>query len=163
MTKKHLRMTYVESGISAVAELQEKEAPRTTELIWRCFEKPAHATITHAIYCGREIVFPIPPSHQKFDPSELRKENQIILPTPGDLCFTYFAPFEVNSPGCNHSDDHGLFDFMIFYGRNARLFSSQGWLPVNLFGTIVENLEAFAGVCHDVRSQGVKEMRIERV
>jgi len=46
-------------------------------------------------------------------------------------------------------------DLAIFYGRNNLLLNGDvGWVPGNVYATIVENLPAMAEACHDVWRSG---------
>jgi hypothetical protein len=51
--------------------------------------------------------------------------------------------------------DAGGIDLAIFYGRNNLLINGDvGWVPGNVFATIVENLSSMAEACHDVWRSG---------
>jgi len=160
---KRIAITFTETGTTAVAELLDREAPQTCAAIWGALAQPAVNEVVHAIYAGRELVFNLPPANQTFDPLAIPPENQIIAPAPGDLCFRYMRPHELHNPGPVGAHENGLWDFMIFYARNARLFSAQGWVASNLFGTVVENLEGLATMGVRVHREGLKEVRIERL
>jgi hypothetical protein len=58
----------------------------------------------------------------------------------------------------------GIVDLAIFYGRNNLLLNGDvGWVPGNVYATIVEGLEGMADACHDVwRSGSVGERLIYR-
>jgi hypothetical protein len=115
------------------------------------------------MYAGRELIFDLPREIQTFDPTALPRENQIVMPAPGDLCFGYFRPFEVHMQGPKKAPGDAFWDLMIFYGRNARLFGATGWVPSNLFATVVENLAGLAEMGARVYREGIKEVRIERL
>jgi hypothetical protein len=65
-------------------------------------------------------------------------------------------------PGMGNPQQQEVFDVIIIYGRNARLFSTQGWIPCNLFAQITDNLDAFAEVCGRIRYEGIKDLRLAR-
>jgi len=159
---KRISLTFTENNTTAIAELLEAEAPKTCAAMWGALERPAVNKAIHAMYAGRELIFGLPKENQNFDAPNLPPENQIIIPVPGDICFAYFGPNELNNPGAGNKHEVGFFDFMVFYGRNARIFSSQGWLPSNLFARVVDNLAGFAAMCTRVHREGVKELRVER-
>jgi Protein of unknown function (DUF3830) len=49
----------------------------------------------------------------------------------------------------------GVIDLAIFYGRNNILLNGDvGWVPGNVYGTIVEGLDAMAEACNDVWRSG---------
>ncbi len=161
MTRR-ISITFPENNTEAIAELLEKEAPKTCEAIWGALEVPAVNRCIHAMYCGRELIFGLPAPNQHQDLMRVPQENEIIIPVPGDICFKYFAPYELNKSGAEAEHNDGFFDVMVFYGRNARLFSSQGWVPSNLFARVVENLEGIAEMGACVHKEGMREMRIAR-
>ncbi|MDN5890325.1 MAG: DUF3830 family protein, partial [Yaniella sp.] len=50
-----------------------------------------------------------------------------------------------------------LIDLAVFYGRNNLLLNGDvGWVPGNVFGTIVEGLDEFAAACQDVWMGGAR-------
>ena len=158
-----ISLTFTKCGTTAVAELLDTFAPKTCEAIWNSLARPATNEGVHAMYCGREVAFDLPKENKAFDPLALPPENQVIFPLPGDICFKYFRPLELNMPGMGNPQEDAVLDVIIIYGRNARLFSSQGWLPCNLFAQITENLDGFAKVCTSIRYEGIKQIRLARV
>ncbi len=160
---KAIAITFTQTDTRLVAELQESQAPVSCAAIWAALEKPAINTAIHAMYAGRELIIGLPEKNQNRQLASLPAENQIIVPVPGDICFGYFAPNELNNPGAGNEHEIGFFDFMIFYGRNARLFSSQGWLPSNLIAQVREGLPELAAMGTRIHREGIKEVRIERV
>jgi hypothetical protein len=160
---KSIAITFTETGTRVVAELQEGRAPVSCAAIWAALETPAVNTAIHAMYAGRELIVGLPEKNQNAQLAALPPENQIIVPVPGDICFGYFAPNELNSPGAGNLHEVGFFDFMIFYGRNARLFSSQGWLPSNLIAQVRGDLTELATMGSRIHREGIKKVRIERV
>lgn len=150
-------MTYVDDGISAIAELFDDKAPATCECIWKALETPVEELGIHAMWTGREISFPFPAA--RFPDNEgikLPPENHIVIPIPGDLVWNGYPPYQWQG------NPNPVYDFGIFYGRDARLFLPVGWKPSTLFGSIVENLQEFAAVCARCQSEGKKKIRIER-
>jgi hypothetical protein len=160
---KRLSITFTQTGTTVIADLLERQAPKTCAALWRAFERPAVNQAIHAMYAGRELIFGLPAQNQNPEAASLPPENQIIIPVPGDICFRFYAPNELNNPGAGNEHEVGFFDLMIFYGRNARLFSSQGWVPSNLFAQVTENLDGLAEMGRRIHREGVKELRIERV
>ena len=160
---KSIAITFTQTGTRVVAELQEAQAPVSCAAIWASLETPAVNTAIHAMYAGRELIVGLPEKNQNKQLASLPAENQIIVPVPGDICFGYFAPNELNNPGAGNVHEVGFFDFMIFYGRNARLFSSQAWLPSNLIAQVRQGLPELATMGARVHREGIKEVRIERV
>jgi len=158
-----ISLTYTKCGTTAVAELLDDDAPVTCEALWQALATPAVNWGVHAMYVGREVAFDLPHGSRLADPLSLPPENQTLFPLPGEICFKYFRARELAGPGIGnpHSDD--VNDLIIIYGRNARLFSTQGWIPCNLIARITENLDAFAEVSARIRKEGIKELRVARV
>lgn len=56
-------------------------------------------------------------------------------------------------------------DLALFYGRNNLLINGdQGWVPGNVFGSVVEGLTQMAEACQDVWMGGARgeTLRLER-
>jgi hypothetical protein len=159
---RRIALTWTKCGTTATAELLDRHAPKTCEAIWQALAKPAVNLGIHAMYVGREIAFDLPAANKGGVDFVLPPENQIILPLPGDICFKYYRPYELNMPGMGNPQEDDVADLIIIYGRNARLFSSQGWIPCNLFAQIKENLDGFAKVSASIRYEGIKELRVSR-
>ncbi len=160
---RRISLTYTKCGTTAFADLLDAEAPATSEALWQALAIPAVNLGVHAMYVGREVAFDLPEGSRLAAPLDLPPENQTLFPLPGEICFKYFRARELAGPGMGtpHVDD--VHDLIIIYGRNARLFSTQGWIPCNLVARITENLDAFADVSARIRKEGIKEMRVARV
>jgi len=155
---KKIKITFLKENIWAVAILLEDKAPQTCKLLWDAVETPLENYAIHAMFTGRELSFPI--SYQKLDNEKalnIPPENQIVFPVPGDLIWNAYYPYQWQGV------PHPVYDFGIFYGRDARIFLPMGWRPSNHFGCIVENLQEFAEICANCQSEGKKLMKIERV
>ena len=145
------------TGVTAVAELLEDQAPRTCRYVWDAL--PITTTTCHGKRSGAEIYFLIPPLED--NPG---KENATIFPIPGDVCFQWFPTGYREMP--RHVDvdiSRGLFDILIFYDRDSQPVSPEGPTPANIFATIVENLPAFARGCEDVWLSGCDTITMDRV
>lgn len=153
-----IKITFTDEGVSAIAQLLTKQAPKTCECIWNLLEKPVENMGIHAMWTGREISFPVP--YNKFQNNEglsIPPENQTVIPIPGDLIWNAYLPYQWQG------NPNPVYDFGIFYGRDSRLLLPVGWRPSNRFGTIIENLEDFAAVCARCQSEGKKNIRLERM
>ena len=149
-------LTVVEDGVSAIAELQDKDAPKTAEAIWCALERPIVNTGIHAMWAGREIMVEVPSANQNFDPTQIPLENATILPAAGDICWGYFPPYAERGFG------EGVWDIAIIYGRETRFSVPLGDTPLNIFACIVDGLAPFAEACARIRIEGLKTFRIER-
>lgn len=138
---------FVDSDVSLKAEVLSKQAPSTTEAFVQALSEPIETAGTHAMYTGREISIQLPvdacQDSKLHDPA---KENLTCFPTPGDILFTFMPAY---AWGGNPSP---IYDFGLFYGKEARTFFPAGWLPGNLFARVVkedlEELEEMGRMIH---------------
>lgn len=149
---RYLSITLARRGVGCVAELLEKDAPRTCEAVWRAL--PLEGPAQHAKYARNEVYALIP----RFTEGIVGQENPTVTPIPGDLVFFDFPggmldrSFKEDTGVCGLP---GVIDLAIFYGRNNLLLNGDvGWVPGNVYGTVVEGLEAMAEACHDVWRSG---------
>lgn len=147
----------VESGVRAVAELQEQDAPKTTAALWSALEQPIEAMGIHAMWAGREVMLDIPKANRVFDPEAIPLENATVYPAPGDLCWGYFPPNTERGFG------EGVWDIAIIYGRETRFYVPLGMFPLNIWACITDGLLEFAEQCAKVRTEGLKLFRISRL
>ena len=89
---KRVAIEFVESGVTAIAEVQENDAPKTTTALWASLAQPIETTGIHAMWAGREIVLDVPETNQVFDPEAIPLENATVYPAAGDICWGYFPP-----------------------------------------------------------------------
>jgi Protein of unknown function (DUF3830) len=150
---KFLRITLARRGVSCVAELLEKDAPRTCAAVWDALAGgPLGGEAQHAKYARNEVYTMVP----RF--AQIGRENPTVTPIPGDVCLFDFAGGMLDAAfkadqGIDAED--GAIDLAIFYGRNNLLINGDvGWVPGNVFATIVENLAPMAEACHDVWRSG---------
>jgi hypothetical protein len=150
---KFLRISLARRGVSCVAELLEKEAPRTTAAVWRALEAGAlEGDAQHAKYARNEVYTIVP----RF--AEIGRENPTVTPIPGDVVLFDFAGGMLDTAfkaDQGIDSDAGGIDLAIFYGRNNLLINGDvGWVPGNVFATITEGLDGMAEACHDVWRSG---------
>ena len=154
---KRISITVVEHEVTAIAELQEKDAPKTTAALWKALEVPIENKGIHAMWAGREIMLEVPEANHRFDPVSVPLENATVYPAAGDICWGYFPPYTERGFG------EGVWDVAIIYGRETRFYIPLGMLPLNIWACITENLDEFARACARVRIEGLKTFRIERL
>lgn len=153
---KRIKLTFVEEGVTAIANLLEGEAPKTAGMIWELLETPLENEAVHAMFTGRELSFGVPEARLRAEKGFPPPENQTMFPLPGDLVWNAYLPYQWQGT------PHVVYDFGIFYGRESRILLPTGWRPSNRFGQIVENLEPFAALCARVQREGVKTIRLQR-
>ncbi|MDN5705137.1 MAG: DUF3830 family protein [Yaniella sp.] len=151
-----ITVTLVQRQVTARAQLLDDEAPRTAEAVWQAL--PQAGQVYHGKFARNEVYALVP----AFAAQEPGTENPTVTPIPGDLCyFTFDGTLEHPAYGYEASagtdDTRMLIDLAVFYGRNNLLLNGDvGWVPGNVFGTIVEGLDEFAAACQDVWMGGAR-------
>lgn len=147
-----LRITLAKRGVSCIAELLEKEAPRTCEAVWNAL--PQGGDAQHAKYARNEVYTMVP----RFSEAPIGQENPTVTPIPGDVVLFDFPGGMLDEEFKSDKGVAGLpgvIDLAIFYGRNNLLLNGDvGWVPGNVYATIVEGLDQIAQACHDVWRSG---------
>lgn len=144
-------------GVQAKAKLLDEAAPRTANAVWDAL--PLSGQVYHGKYARNEI-YSLLPTFADRDPGP---ENTTITPIPGDVCWFTFSGDDLGNPayGYESEDEHrsmnAIIDLAVFYGRNNLLINGdQGWVPGNVFATIVEGLDELAAACQDIWMGGAR-------
>lgn len=149
---RRIKITLAKRGVSCIAELLEKQAPRTCAAVWAAL--PQGGDAQHAKYARNEVYTMVP----RFAEQEVGMENPTVTPIPGDVVYFSFPGGMLDEEfkkdqGVEHLP--GVVDLAIFYGRNNLLLNGDvGWVPGNVYATITEGLEQMAQACHDVWRSG---------
>jgi len=147
-----MRITLAKRGVSCLAELLEKDAPRTCDAVWAALPQAGDAQ--HAKYARNEVYTMVP----RFAGHQGGLENPTVTPIPGDVVFFSFAGGMLDREFRQDQGVEGLpgvIDLAIFYGRNNLLLNGDvGWVPGNVYATITEGLDRMAQACHDVWRSG---------
>lgn len=147
-----MRITLPKRGVSCVAELLDEDAPRTCEAVWNAL--PQGDDVQHAKYARNEVYTMVP----RFAETEPGQENPTVTPIPGDIVYFSFDGGMLDRTFKEDKNiDHlpGVIDLALFYGRNNLLLNGDvGWVPGNVFASVVENLPAMAEACNDVWRSG---------
>jgi len=147
-----LRITLAKRGVSCLAEMLEKEAPRTCDAVWAALPQAGDAQ--HAKYARNEVYTMVP----RFAEREVGLENPTVTPIPGDVVYFSFPGGMLDEEFKQDqgvADLPGVIDLAIFYGRNNLLLNGDvGWVPGNVYATITEGLDVMAQACHDVWRSG---------
>lgn len=156
-----MAITLERRQVTCVAELLEKDAPRTCEAVWQSL--PLGGDAYHAKYARNEVYTMV----ERFTDTDIGLENPTVTPIPGDVVFFSFAAGQLDRNFKEEKGIHalpGVIDLAIFYGRNNILLNGDiGWVPGNVYATIVEGLDVMAEACNDVwRSGGVGERLVYR-
>lgn len=141
----------IETGVKAVCELLEKEAPRTCAALWPILERGYQTHAVHARWSGPEVVAFVPPEARgDVDPLAIGIENATMYPVRGDVCWMYFPK------GMFRMMPDEAWDLAFIYGDEARFYIPAGMVTMNVWAKIVEGLDEFAHECGLVY-QGVRK------
>ena len=148
-----LRLTYVNTGESVVAEMLEEDAPQVCDHVWNVL--PVQTKAIHGMYSGAEVFALLD------NPRPAPAENLCQLPLPGELL--YF--FDGTSNVANSKKP--VAEICVVYGRGVTLRGPEG-VPTHcsLFARIPGDWKHdwtdFAKACRRARWEGPQELRIER-
>ncbi len=150
-----MSITLEKRGVSCVAELLDKDAPRTCDAVWAALPQAGEAY--HAKYARNEVYAMVP----RFGP-QVGLENPTVTPIPGDVVYFSFTAGVLDRSFKEEKGIAGLpgvIDLAIFYGRNNLLVNADvGFVPGNVYASVVDGLDVMAEACNDVwRSGGVGE------
>jgi len=152
-----ISITLERRGVSCVAELLDKDAPRTCEAVWQAL--PLGGDAYHAKYARNEVYTMV----ERFG-EEVGLENPTVTPIPGDVVFFNFSGGMLDRAFKEEKGIAalpGVIDLAIFYGRNNLLLNGDvGWVPGNVYATITEGLDQMAEACHDVWRSGAVGERL---
>ena len=154
---KRIEITIVESGVTAIAELYEDDAPQTCAAMWKILEKPIERRARHSIWCGRKITVDVPEANRVVDPEAIPLENSTVFPSGGDLLWNYWPPQAVRG------FPEGVWDLMMIYGPEAIMKGPLGQESCHLWAHITEGFDAFASECNQFRITGTKTIRLRRL
>lgn len=155
---KRLKIEVLGTDVTAIAELQENDAPETCAALWKALERPIEAKAIHAMYAGPEVFMNIPPENRVFDPTAVPRENATAYPSPGDMAWLYLKAHE------ERDQPEDFWDLAIAYGREVTFDSALGIRPISVWACITEGLPELAVQLGRIRSDdGPKMLRISRM
>jgi hypothetical protein len=152
--RRHIRLSYIATGESVVAELLDDEAPLTCRQIWDLL--PVENPLIHGQFSGTEVFMLLD------NPQPATPENQVQIPLPGELLYFY------DPGGSATSGRNPMAEICVIYGRGVILRGPEG-VPTHagLFARIPGDWKYdwrdFAQACRRVRWEGPQRLRIERV
>ncbi|MBA3311639.1 MAG: DUF3830 family protein [Nocardioidaceae bacterium] len=154
---RYISVTLESRNVRCVARLLDDEAPRTANAVWDAL--PLSGQVYHGKYARNEI-YNLVPAFAEVEPG---KENITVTPIPGDLCYFAFDSDDLGNPAYGYEEGEGakgladVIDLALFYGRNNLLINGdQGWVPGNVFGTVVAGLDEMAAACQDIWMGGAR-------
>src|SRR5262249_48727587 len=104
---RQIRLTFVQTGESVIAEMLDDEAPRVCQLVWE--RLPVEQQMIHAQYSGAEVYLLL--ERAEYAPPE----NLVRLPLPGEIC--YFC----EPPGSVTGAQEPASEILIIYHRGVTL------------------------------------------
>lgn len=152
-----ITITLDKRGVSCTARLLDDQAPRTCAAVWDAL--PQSSQVFHGKYARNEI-YTLVPAFADPDPGP---ENTTVTPIPGDIAYFAFTADNLQTtaygykPGQGPAELSRITDLALFYGRNNLLINGDvGWVPGNVFATIVDGLEEMAEACQDLWMRGAE-------
>jgi len=151
--RRQIRLTFVSSGESLLAELLDDEAPSVCEHVWNIL--PIETKVIHGMYSGLEVFAMLE------NPTPLPSENMAQLPLPGEILYFYDA--SIGAAGAKKP----VAEIVLVYGRGVVLRAHEG-VPTHcsLFARIPGDWKYdwinFAKECRKARWEGPQVLRIER-
>ena len=152
-TRRHIRLTYVTSGQSVLAEMLDDEAPGVCNHVWSIL--PVETKVIHGMYSGFEVFAMLD------NPRPVPTENLVQLPLPGEIL--YFYDPSTGAVGAKKP----VAEIVIVYGRGVVLRAHEG-VPTHcaLFARIAGDWKYdwvdFAKECRKARWEGPQVLRLER-
>jgi hypothetical protein len=137
-------------GVEAIAELDERGAPKTTS--WLKGTLPIAAQAVHSMENGREVYVILD------DARLLEEENQTIYQTVGDLVVYYKPAIFVKAEWPRHIRDYLVIGFI--YERDSAIRGISAPLATNLVGRITEGLDTLAHEAPRMRREGMGKMSL---
>jgi hypothetical protein len=158
---RHIEITLERRQARCLARLHDEQAPRTCSSLWDAL--PQGGDAFHGKYARNEIYTLV----EDFAAEAPGLENTTITPIPGDVCAFWFTAASLGSASHGYSEerrpreDASIVDLAIFYERNNLLLNPDvGWVPGNVFATIVEGLDEIAAASQDLWLNGVQGERL---
>jgi hypothetical protein len=151
--RRQLKLTYVATGVSVLAEMLDDEAPNVCNYVWE--HLPIETKVIHGMYSGFEVFAMLD------RPEPVPAENMVQLPLPGEIL--YFYDPSTGAVGAKKP----VGEVVIAYGRGVVLRAHEG-VPTHcaLFARIPGDWKYdwinFAKECRKARWEGPQLLRIER-
>jgi hypothetical protein len=153
MAKRQIRLTFVRSGESVLAEMLDGEAPEVCGLVWDLL--PIETKAIHGMYSGAEVFALLD------DAQPCAAEALTQLPLPGEILYFYDDSKNVTNVRKK------VAELCIIYNRGVVLRGPEG-VPTHasLFARIpgdwMYDWNAFRDACRKARWEGPQLLRIER-
>ena len=151
---RHIRLTFVGTGESVVAEMLDDEAPQVCQLVWELL--PQENKTMHGQFSGAEVFI----LTDKAQPAP--RENLTQLPLPGEILYFFDGGGSVTGGNRQYAE------ICVIYNRGVVLRGAEGvpshaCLFARIPGDWKYDWQPFAQACRRVRQEGPQRLRIERV
>jgi hypothetical protein len=152
--RRFIRLTYVTTGESVLAEMLDDEAPNVCSAVWQML--PLEDVVIHGQYSGAEVFIRLQ------GPRPLPNENIAQIPLPGELYYFFDIGSNVTSGGRPGAE------ICLVYGRGVIFRGPEGSpTTASLFARIPGDWKYdwvdFAIASRRARFEGPHTLRIERV
>lgn len=151
--RRHIKLTFVATGESVLAEMLDDEAPNVCKLVWEML--PVETKVIHGMYSGAEVFAMVD------KPQPAAPENLVQLPLPGEIL--YFYDPSTGAVGAKKP----VGEIVIVYGRGVVLRAHEG-VPTHcaLFARIPGDWKYawpdFTKECRKARWEAPQVLKIER-
>ena len=151
--RRQIRLTYVATGESVVAEMLDDEAPEVCRLVWDML--PVEKRVLHGQFSGAEVFALVD------KPIQHPPENICQLPLPGEILYFFDGSNSVNN------SKKPVAEICIVYNRGVTLRGPEG-VPTycSLFARVPGDWKydwtQFRDACRKCRWEGPQTLRIER-
>jgi hypothetical protein len=151
--RRQIRLTFVHSNESVLAELLDDESPGVCKTVWDLL--PVETKVIHGMYSGAEVFALLD------DPKPVPREGLTQLPLPGEILYFYD-----DSPNVTNVRK-AVAELCIVYNRGVVLRGPEG-VPTHacLFARIRGDWKYdwtdFQKACRKARWEGPQLLRIER-
>lgn len=143
-----LRFTFADEHVAAIAELDDVLTPKTVAGMIAAL--PLAGSASHAICSGSEIMMFLPQRVL------LPVENATSDVRPGELAYYHIQA------GAHYGWPDDASELCWFYDEDAAPSMPGGPVAVNVFGRFTTGWSEFAAICRAMRTEGAKQMRVER-
>jgi hypothetical protein len=153
MNRRKIRLTFVQTGESVLADMLDDEAPEVCRLVWEML--PIETQAIHGMYSGAEVFALLN------DPRPCAPEAHTQLPLPGEILYFYDDSKNVTNIR------PAVAELCIVYNRGVVLRGPEG-VPTHasLFARIPGDWKYdwtdFRDACRKARWEGPQLLRIER-
>jgi hypothetical protein len=153
MDRRKIRLTFVATGESVLAEMLDDEAPEVCRIVWDLL--PVENKTIHGQFSGAEVFILLD------NPRPVPPEGLTQIPLPGEILYFYDESKNVLNPR------QPIAEICIVYNRGVFLRGAEGTpTHASLFARIPGDWKydwtAFRDACRKSRWEGPQLLKIER-